>query len=60
MCCRLWGMTGRKVWLFAIVLEDCAKQDPGRVQASPCCLSGAVVSELSTELLLGFDLKGAS
>jgi len=53
-------MTGRKVWLFAIVLEDCAKQDPGRVQASPCCLSGAVVSELSTELLLGFDLKGAS
>lgn len=53
-------MTERNVGLFAIVLEDYVKQDPNTVQASPCCLLGTVAGELSTELPLCFDLKGAS
>lgn len=46
--------------LFAIVLEDCTKKDANTVQASLCCLLGTVANELSTELPLCFDLKGAS
>lgn len=60
MCCRLWDMTERNVWLFAVMLEDYTKLDPHRVQATPCCLLGTVASELSTELPSRFDFKGAS
>ncbi|PKU49534.1 rna-directed dna polymerase from mobile element jockey-like [Limosa lapponica baueri] len=49
MCCRLWGMTEKNVWLFAEVLEDDTKQDLNRVQSSPCWLLGTVTVSKGVE-----------